>query len=193
MSFAFAALQKIRRAKNRLSRRMQLLNRHSGMWEFLGTVFTIVAGVAMHFAYELSGENFIVGIFAARNESVFEQMKLLFWPFLFWSLIELIVWGRDDERFFRAKGKSLFWGVFIIPVAFYAYSGILGYHMLWADVFIFAAAAGTAFFLGWLVMQRRERRSLPAELFGGVLILALIAFFVITTIYPLPIGLYAIS
>ena len=44
-------------------------------------VLTALAGSALHFAYELCPMP-LVGLFAPVNESVWEHLKLLFWPFL---------------------------------------------------------------------------------------------------------------
>lgn len=44
-------------------------------------VLTALAGSALHFAYELCPAP-LVGLFAPVNESVWEHLKLLFWPFL---------------------------------------------------------------------------------------------------------------
>lgn len=44
-------------------------------------VLTALAGTALHFAYDLCPVP-LVGLFAPVNESVWEHLKLLFWPFL---------------------------------------------------------------------------------------------------------------
>ena len=44
-------------------------------------VLTALAGTGLHFAYGLCPEP-LVGLFAPVNESVWEHLKLLFWPFL---------------------------------------------------------------------------------------------------------------
>ena len=56
----------------------------NGCWKWWigGFLFTSAAGTALHFAYEWSGENVVVGAVAAVNESTWEHMKLLFIPLL---------------------------------------------------------------------------------------------------------------
>ena len=44
-------------------------------------VLTALAGTGLHFAYGICPEP-LVGLFAPVNESVWEHLKLLFWPFL---------------------------------------------------------------------------------------------------------------
>jgi hypothetical protein len=40
-------------------------------------------GVFLHFTFELSGKNYFVALFSPVNESIWEHLKLLFFPFLF--------------------------------------------------------------------------------------------------------------
>ena len=53
-----------------------------------GILFTLTAGILLHFSYEWSMENPFVALFAPVNESVWEHLKLLFFPFLLASLAE---------------------------------------------------------------------------------------------------------
>ena len=52
-----------------------------------GIIFTFLAGTLLHFAYEWSGTNFWVGLFAPVSESTWEHMKLLFFPMLIYSMV----------------------------------------------------------------------------------------------------------
>ena len=47
-----------------------------------GTIFVLITGVISHFVYEWSGNNRLVGLFFPTNESVWEHMKLCFYPYL---------------------------------------------------------------------------------------------------------------
>ena len=49
-----------------------------------------IAGTLFHFIYEWSGENPIVGAIASVNASVWEHLKLLFFPALFYIIIEYL-------------------------------------------------------------------------------------------------------
>ena len=46
-------------------------------YEFISTIIIIILGVLLHFAYEWSGNNNIVGLVTPVNESVWEHMKIL--------------------------------------------------------------------------------------------------------------------
>ena len=53
----------------------------------IGILFVSVAGTLLHFVYDWSGQNPLVGFFAPVNESTWEHMKLLLFPMLLYGLI----------------------------------------------------------------------------------------------------------
>ena len=53
----------------------------------IGILFVSVAGTLLHFVYDWSGQNPLVGFFAPVNESTWEHMKLLFFPMLLYGLV----------------------------------------------------------------------------------------------------------
>jgi hypothetical protein len=53
------------------------------VWETSGVLFIAVFGTSLHFAFELSNFWKPVAIIAAVNESIWEHLKLVFWPGLF--------------------------------------------------------------------------------------------------------------
>lgn len=52
----------------------------------IGILFVLVTGTLSHFLYDWSGRLPVVGLFAPVNESVWEHMKLLFFPMLLYAL-----------------------------------------------------------------------------------------------------------
>lgn len=50
--------------------------------ELLGFALIVLLGTALHYTYALSGECWLVGVFSAMNESVWEHLKLAVWPSL---------------------------------------------------------------------------------------------------------------
>lgn len=51
-----------------------------------GFLFTSVLGTLSHFFYDWSGRNPLAALISPVNESIWEHMKLLFFPSLLWSL-----------------------------------------------------------------------------------------------------------
>lgn len=99
-----------------------------------GTIFVLITGVISHFVYEWSGNNRLVGLFFPTNESVWEHMKLCFYP----MLIASFYLNQKLSSDYPCVTSSLLFGVtlstYLIPVLFYTYSGILGYHIAPLDI-----------------------------------------------------------
>ena len=53
----------------------------------IGIFFVITAGSLAHFFYDWSGHASIVGYFTPVNESIWEHMKLLFFPMLLYAFV----------------------------------------------------------------------------------------------------------
>ena len=45
-------------------------------FEIVSTIFIIVSGILLHFLYDWSNNNTLVGIFSAINESTREHLKI---------------------------------------------------------------------------------------------------------------------
>jgi hypothetical protein len=88
--------------------------------ELLGAAFIAVVGTALHFTYELSGRNPLVAPFSAVNESVWEHLKLVYWPAAFYSLIQLVTFRKRPPSFLTAKAASMVVMPSVIVTLFYA-------------------------------------------------------------------------
>jgi hypothetical protein len=95
-------------------------------FEVIMTIFVIIAGILLHFSYEWSNENQIVGIFSAVNESTWEHLKLIFFPMLVTIVIGTIYYKDDYENYLCTKTKGLLISLVSVIVLFYTYSGVLG-------------------------------------------------------------------
>ena len=77
-------------------------------WLIIG-LLSILAGSALHFLYDL-WPNPLTAVFAPVNESVWEHLKLLYWPFLAaaFVLTKDEADGRKSWRDFWAR-RCFFW------------------------------------------------------------------------------------
>ena len=55
---------------------------------FIGMLIVAALGTLFHFAYDFTGQNRLIGLFVAINESTWEHMKLLFFPLFFFALMQ---------------------------------------------------------------------------------------------------------
>jgi hypothetical protein len=113
-------------------------------WEMLGIPFIVFTGSALHFVFAWSGESRVVALIAAVNESVWEHLKLAFWPSICWSLFEYVKLRPDARSFWSAKGYAMLVAPLSIVTIFYSYTSLRGGNLLALDIatFVIATAMG---------------------------------------------------
>lgn len=141
-----------------------------------------LAGSALHFVYDWSGGWRPVALFAAVNESVWEHLKLAFWPALLSGLVEWRMLHRRYPDFWLARSIGLLVTPMAITFLFYGYTALLGGHWLVADIltFLIAIAAGQwccYSLLGW-------QPGRVGRVAVGLLFVAVLAAFACFTYWP---------
>lgn len=154
----------------------------------LGICFVLITGTLSHFVYEWTGEFYFAGFFVPVNESVWEHAKLIFFPMFLFAFF--IKWKLQDS--YPCIGASHLAGILAgttsIPIIFYTYTGILGYHTLVLDLLTFVAAVLIAFTATYRLAKSCKAQKYRFFLFGAVIFLML-CFFVFTYTPP-DIGLF---
>ena len=108
-------------------------------------IFVTLLGVFLHFAYELSGENPIVGLFATVNESIWEHLKLVFFPMLVLSVWDMFHSQRNSLCFLPARTLGILAGMAFIVITFYTLTGILGFFVDWVNILIYLVGVAIVF------------------------------------------------
>ena len=83
------------------------MKRRLFFWEAGGFLFTAAAGTLLHFVYDWSGGSALAAAFSAVNESVWEHMKLLFFPAFLFSLVQVCREGRNYPNFPAVRALSV--------------------------------------------------------------------------------------
>jgi hypothetical protein len=109
-------------------------------WEIIGFFIISLVGSAFHFCYEWSGFFKPLALFCAVNESVWEHVKMGFWPAVFYAIAEFFAFGKYKKNFLAAKTGALYMIPIIIIVVYYLLEAILGKHAVWIDITLFIAA-----------------------------------------------------
>lgn len=112
-----------------------------------GFLFTSVTGSLFHSLYEWSGKNAFVGLFTPVNESVWEHIKLLFFPLLIFLCFATQKLKKAYPCIGHALSAGLLFGCLSIPVLYYTYTGILGVHFTAADIGIYYLSTLVSFLL----------------------------------------------
>jgi len=152
-------------------------------YEIIGMFFIIILGSVLHFTFEWSGSQPIVGVFSAVNESVWEHLKLAFWPSLLFMLIEYVSLKKMVNNFALAKTIGVYLMVFIIPIVFYSYTAFTGESVFVIDILTFIVAVIIGQLASYKLLTYKQ---LPSylEKFSLVAIVILGLAFVLFTFYP---------
>lgn len=152
------------------------------LYELVGMIFIIILGSLLHFTFEWSGYQPLVGVFSAVNESVWEHLKLGFWPTLLYAIIEYRFLRKYARNFFLGKAV----GIYIIPIVimftFYSYTVFLEEN-LFVDILTFIMAVVIGQLASYKVLTYRK---LPEKL-DRISLVALVVLglaFIIFTFYP---------
>lgn len=156
------------------------------IWGFL---FVGVLGVLFHFAYDFLGQNRIAGLFFPINESIWEHLKLLYFPVVLWWIVEGLVGGKK-ERFFAPRVWALSLSLLFIPVAHYTYSGIVGRRYSWADISLFFVADLLYFILAHRFSSKKKEESEGENLLAIVVFLIWMFSFFLFTFFPPALALF---
>ena len=153
-------------------------------WQTVGFVFTSVLGTFLHFLFDLTGGSAAAALVSAVNESIFEHMKLLFYPMAVFAAVEYRFLGKEYPGFLRAKAAGILLGLALIPVVYYTYTGILGMSADWFNIAIFFIAAAAAYsFETWLLRRGSLQKKGSASAVAA-LCLAAVLFTVFTFLPP---------
>ena len=95
-------------------------------YEIISFLFTSVLGTLLHYFYEFSGENVFVSLFSPVNESVWEHLKLVFFPMFVFSLLENYALKNSVRGFYSVKLFGILFSLFLVPILFYAGNCIFG-------------------------------------------------------------------
>lgn len=180
----------------------------------LSFIATSVMGFLFHFAYDFFHQNAVAALFFPTNESVWEHLKLLFFPMLLCVIISSVFYPRDDNPssgalcgcFITGTAAGLVTGSVLIIVLFYTITGIIGHIIDWLNIVIYLAGMLAAYLCFYTYAAKpldfdspyRSRNSkknsgncgnIPVWI-SIAAITALCALFFLFTFYPPEIGLF---
>ena len=155
-------------------------------FEIISTIFIIVSGILLHFLYDWSNNNTVVGIFSAINESTWEHLKILFFPMLITIIIGSYYY-KDVDNYLCSKTKGLILSLLFIVISFYTYTGIIGTNFASINILIFILAV----IIGEIYTYKKINNDSSCSSIKSLIILIfLILSFIVFTFRPPHIGLF---
>ena len=154
------------------------------MWELGGIVIIFLSGSVLHFVFDWVGGWPPVALIAAVNESVWEHLKLAFWPGLIFALIVFLFLRAKTKNFWVAKTCGLFTMPVIIGAVFYGYTALVGRHILWLDIALFGLAVVAGQMISFALMVREPFGPKTRIAVGVVMALMIAAFSLFSYLPP---------
>lgn len=153
--------------------------------ELIVTILGLILGTLLHFIYEWSGNNVIIASFSAVNESVWEHLKLVFYPMLILGLIEYYFVKNIANNYIEAKAIGIFTAISFIVISFFTYTGIIGTNFFIIDILIFIISIILGEWTSYKLMKRKNESTIQTKILaGGILIFLLSCFIIFTYVTP---------
>lgn len=115
------------------------------------SIVMLVLGTSMHFAHHLPFFNHFLGYIFPVNESVWEHMKMIFYPALLTALYLLIT--RKDAGQISGPIAAGMAGLPFAQALFYGYWIFTGHSLLWLDIVCYVIEI---IFVMWLGKKLNE-------------------------------------
>lgn len=153
--------------------------------ELIVTILELILGTLLHFIYEWSGNNVIIASFSAVNESVWEHLKLVFYPMLILGLIEYYFVKNIANNYIEAKAIGTFTAISFIVISFFTYTGIIGTNFFIIYILIFIISIILGEWTSYKLMKRKNESTIQTKILaGGILIFLLSCFIIFTYVTP---------
>lgn len=152
--------------------------------QIIGVIITIILGTLLHFTYEWSGDNRLVGLFSSVNESTWEHLKLVFYPMLLISFIEYFWVKKFANNYIEAKTIGIVSAMAFIVVFFYTYTGIIGTDFAFVNILSYVVSIIIGEVIAYKLMVRENESTKVTKGLSLAIIFILFVQFVVFTYNP---------
>ncbi len=125
-------------------------------WEIIGIIVIVMLGALFHFMFELSNYWSPLGAIFPVNESVWEHLKLPYWPLIIFSLIEYGFIKERANNFVIGKIISFLISISTILIVFYSYTAILGVELLIVDILSFVIGVIIGQLVSYVILTKES-------------------------------------
>ena len=158
-------------------------------YDIIGFVFVSIIGTLAHFVYEWTNECVIAAFFCPINESPWEHLKLIFFPYLIWTVIQAFIM-KGTKNILPAK----FIGVFV-PIEITAVNDgsayrrsvaghIIGRNIDPLNIFSFFIGVFIAFLLDYIIIKSEKMQETSKNITAVILFIIMGAIFILFTFAP---------
>ena len=97
-------------------------------------------GVLGHFLYEWTNENTVIGLFFPVSDSIWEHLKLIFFPSAIFFAFEYLLSEEKPQNYISSAIKGIFCGMISVVTLYYTFTGIIGKNIDFVNILIFFVA-----------------------------------------------------
>ena len=153
----------------------------------IACIVSIALGILLHFAYDFTNENKIVGLVAPVNESVWEHLKLILIPFTIFSIAFYFYTKQKFSNMLLATFLGNIAGMFVTVVLYYLGTMLFGNENMVFNIITFVLGVITSYAVLYLSIYNTEflEETKDSTLVGTCALSLLLAAFLIGTVYPI--------
>lgn len=155
---------------------------------YISFLLSVCFGFFLHYVYELSNYSRVVGLFSPINESPWEQIKLLYFPFFIFTIILYFFTKRNSQNILFGNFISILIGIFSLISLHYTIRGAFGTNSSIADILIYIVSTAATFIL--CLYFTKNNTFLINNIYGFIFLVMLFLLFTIFTILPPRIPLF---
>ena len=156
-------------------------------FQIFSILFTFILGSLLHSTYKISGQNNIIAIFSSINESVWEHLKLLYFPMLLTTFIGCFYFRNNVPNFLCSKTIGILVSMAFTVIFFYTYTGIIGKNIPAIDISSFFIATILGELVSYLLIVNNFKCN---KILAIIILLFIFICFVVFTYFPPNIGLF---
>ena len=153
-------------------------------------IVCIILGILLHFTYQWSGENLFVASFSAVNESVWEHLKLVFYPMLIMAIAEYPFVRQIDNNYIEAKTIGVFVAMSFMVLSFFTYTGILGTNFAIINILIFIISINLGEWIAYRLMKINAESTALTKILAIIVVLFFLIGFIVFTYYTPKVNLF---
>lgn len=144
-------------------------------------IVCLILGALLHFTYQWSGENLLVASLSAVNESVWEHLKLVFYPMLIMAIIEYPFVRQIVNNYIEAKIIGIFVAMSFMLVSFFTYTGILGTNFAIINILIFIISIILGEWIVYKLMNRNNESTTITKVLASIITVFFLICFIVFT------------
>ena len=156
-------------------------------YEIFSVIFTFIFGTLLHFTFNLSNGNPIIALFSSINESVWEHLKLIFFPMLATTIIGYFYFNKSIPNYLCAKTAGIVASMFFVISFFYTYTGVLGKNFAIIDISSFFLTTIIGEYISYRLIINKFNCNNKISL---IILIVIFICFVVFTYFTPNIGLF---